>query len=148
DDEEEEEDLEEDEDEEEEDDEEEDSYDEEEEEEGSTSGKKKDVDMSKFENIGMILGIIGLVILGIKIVVDVIGWFFSFAAWCMSCLLWPLFAFGWIPALAAVGIGVYIMITQKGKENKKAIIIIALGAAYVVLGIGWIIIDWIMRRLI
>ncbi|MGA1792824.1 MAG: hypothetical protein ACMUHM_02635 [Thermoplasmatota archaeon] len=108
-------------------------------------GKAKTAAM--LAKIGMFCGIFAVAGLLIRIILDVLNWVIP-GIWCLTCLLWPVFALGFLAALAAIGFGVAKIVMDSKGDKKIAIISIALGAGYIVLAVVWAIASFVIGRFV
>jgi hypothetical protein len=101
----------------------------------------------KMAKWGSMLGIGAAVVLLLNIVLD-IGAAFIPAIGCITCLIWPIFFFGFIAAVLAIIFGIIALVKGTTPSNKpKAFMSLGFGIAYFVLGIGWAI-GWAIVRAI
>jgi len=134
-----------------------DDEDEEDEEEGSKKKSKSRKKGSKLEGqdktaallakIGMFCGIFAVGGLLLRIILDVLNWVIP-GVWCLYCMLWPIFALGFLAALAAIGLGIAKIVMDPKGDKKIALISIALGAGYIVLGVVWAIVSVVIDHFI
>lgn len=101
-------------------------------------------DGDKMAKWGSMLGIAAAAILLLRIVLDV-GMEFVSALACVACLIWPVFAFGFVAAILAIIFGIIAVVKGTSDSMKsKAYLSIGLGAGYFVVGIIWAIVSIIL----